>query len=109
MSCVIGANGPRPLAVGPLRPELRGLLQQVKAYEELTIQAALTGDRGAAVQALLANPLVPSFRVAKAVLDDLLEAHAEHLPQFARTRRATKKRATKKAVAKKARATRKRR
>jgi len=72
VSCVIGGEGPRPLTVGPLRAELRGLLQQVKAYEELTIEAAVTGDRKAALQAL----------VAKAVLDDLLEAHAGYLPQF---------------------------
>ena len=107
VSCVIGADGPRPITIGPLRPELRGLLQQVKAYEELTIKAAVTGDRGAALQALVANPLVPSASVAKAVLDDLLEAHADHLPQFARTRpRTTKKRAAKKAVKKKATARR---
>jgi 6-phospho-beta-glucosidase len=107
VSCVIGADGPRPITVGPLRPELRGLLQQVKAYEELTIKAAVTGDRGAALQALVANPLVPSASVAKAVLDDLLAAHAEHLPQFAQTgRRATKKRAAKKAAKQKASAKR---
>lgn len=82
VSCVIGAQGPRPLTVGPLRPELRGLLQQIKAYEELTIEAAVNGDRRAALLALVANPLVPSARVARALLDDLLEAHAEHLPQF---------------------------
>jgi 6-phospho-beta-glucosidase len=70
--------------MGPLRPELRGLLQQLKAYEELTIQAAVTGDQGAALQALLANPLVPSVGVAEGVLHDLLEAHAEFLPQFGR-------------------------
>ena len=83
VSCVIGGEGPRPLTVGPLRPQLRGLLQQVKAYEELAIEAAVTGDRKMALQALVANPLVPSARAAKAVLDDLLETHAEYLPQFA--------------------------
>jgi len=82
VSCVIGGDGPRPLTVGPLGPELRGLLQQVKAYEELTIEAAVTGDRGVAVQALVANPLVPSVGAAKAVLEGLLAAHAEYLPQF---------------------------
>ncbi len=82
VNCVIGADGATPLAVGALRPELRGLLQQVKAYEELTIQAAVTGDRGVALQALLANPLVPSVGVAKPLLEELLAAHARHLPQF---------------------------
>ncbi len=82
VNCLIGADGPRPITVGPLRPELRGLLQQVKAYEELTIRAAVTGDRRAALQALLANPLVPSVGVAKPLLEDLLQAHADYLPQF---------------------------
>jgi len=93
VSCVIGADGPRPLAIGPLRPELRGLLQQVKAYEELTIEAAVTGDRGAALQALVANPLVPSVAVAKLLLDELLEAHAAYLPQFRRQNRRVARRA----------------
>jgi 6-phospho-beta-glucosidase len=102
ISCVIGADGPRPLTVGPLRPELRGLLQQVKAYEELTIKAAVEGDRGAAFQALLANPLVPSATVARALRDELIEAHADYLPQFARAGRgAAKKRVMKKRAAKK--------
>jgi len=70
--------------VGCLRPQLRGLLQQVKAYEELTIEAALTGDRGVAFQALLANPLVPSAAVAGLLLDDILEHNAAFLPQFFR-------------------------
>jgi 6-phospho-beta-glucosidase len=82
-NCVITSQGPVPLAVGPLPPQLRGLLQQVKAYEELTVAAAVTGDRKLALQALIANPLVPSARVAKLLLDDLLAAHAPHLPQFA--------------------------
>jgi 6-phospho-beta-glucosidase len=84
VNCVIDGEGAHPLTIGRLRPELRGLLQQVKAYEELTIEAAVSGDRKVALQALLANPLVPSLRTAKALLDDLLEAHAEHLPRFAR-------------------------
>ena len=82
VNCLIDAQGAHPLTVGRLRPQLRGLLQQVKAYEELTIEAAVTGDRGVAFQALLANPLVPSARVAKELLDDLLAANAEFLPQF---------------------------
>jgi 6-phospho-beta-glucosidase len=84
VNCVIDGEGAHPLTIGRLRPELRGLLQQVKAYEELTIEAAVSGDRKVALQALLANPLVPSLRTAKALLDDLLEAHAEYLPRFAR-------------------------
>ncbi len=83
-NCVITGAGPIPLAIGPLPAQLRGLLQQVKAYEELTVQAAVTGDRDVALAALVANPIVPSVKVAKPLLDDLLAAHAKYLPQFAR-------------------------
>ena len=59
-----------------------GLLAQVKAYELLTVDAAVTGDRDAAYQALLAHPLGPQAGQIQAVLDDLLETHRDHLPLF---------------------------
>ena len=46
-----------------------GLVQQVKAYERLTVQAAVDGDRDAALKALLANPLVGQYKVARPLLD----------------------------------------
>jgi 6-phospho-beta-glucosidase len=58
------------------------LVYSVKAYEELTIEAAVTGDRRTALQALVAHPLVPSFGVAKALLKSIMEANREYLPQF---------------------------
>ena len=48
----------------------------------LTIAAARTGDRKLAVRALLANPLVRQWDLAVPVLDALLEAHRQYLPQF---------------------------
>jgi len=104
VSSTITAHGPRPLTFGSLSPELRGILQQVKAYEELTVEAAVTGSRRAAIQALLANPLVPSWTAAEKVLGDLLKAHADQLPQFARTRRgAVRKRGRTKVAARRKR------
>jgi 6-phospho-beta-glucosidase len=67
--CVVKANGALPLHVGPV-PEVRDLLVQVKEYERLTVEAALTRDPGIARRALARNPLVPSGRIA----DDLLSA-----------------------------------
>jgi 6-phospho-beta-glucosidase len=51
----------------------------VKAYESMTVQAAVSGDRGAAYQALLLNPLTPNANGCKALLDDLLEVNRPHL------------------------------
>jgi len=81
-NCLIDGTGATPLAAGPLPLSVRGLVQQVKAYEQMTIEAAITGDRRRAVLALAANPLVPGVRVAAALVEELLAAHAEHLPQF---------------------------
>jgi 6-phospho-beta-glucosidase len=61
-----------------------GLVQQVKAYERLTVRAAIHGDRGAALKALIANPLVARYNVARPLLDALLEANRVHLPRFFR-------------------------
>ena len=61
-----------------------GLVQAVKAYERLAIQAALSGDRTVALRALLANPLVADYDIAVPLLEALLEANRAHLPRFAR-------------------------
>lgn len=82
VSALVDGRGARPLAVGPLPAAAAGLVQQVKAYEQLTIQAALAGSRPLALAALLNNPLVPSRQVAEGLLADLLDAHAAHLPRF---------------------------
>ncbi|XEC92943.1 6-phospho-beta-glucosidase [Paenibacillus tarimensis] len=83
VNAVVDAAGAHPLQLSkPLRPQMRGLLQVVKAYEELTVEAAVHGDYHAALQALSIHPLVGTAAAAKAVLDDLLAAHREYLPQF---------------------------
>lgn len=82
--CVISAQGATPLQMSgtPLPPHVRGLLQLVKAYEELTVHAAVTGDREAGVHALTIHPLVGSSTVATRILTDILEENAAYLPQF---------------------------
>jgi 6-phospho-beta-glucosidase len=82
MACQVDRAGIHPLPAQPLPPSCFGLLAQVKAYELLTVQAAVTGDRRAAFQALLANPLGPRGGQIQSVLDDLLETHRAYLPQF---------------------------
>ena len=59
-----------------------GLVQHAKAYERLTIEAALSGSRSLAFKALLTNPLMGDADVTGPLLDELLEANREHLPRF---------------------------
>ena len=54
----IDRDGAHPLPLRPLAPEMLGLVQAAKAYEELAIEAARSGDRKVALRALMANPLV---------------------------------------------------
>jgi 6-phospho-beta-glucosidase len=74
--------GAHPLPVAPLAPEMLGLVQAVTAYEVLTVQAARTGNRQLALRALLANPLVRQWELASPLLEAILEANRERLPQF---------------------------
>jgi 6-phospho-beta-glucosidase len=78
----ITREGAIPLQQAPLDPGMRGLVQAMKAYEELAIAAARTGDRAIALEALLANPLVARWSIAVPLLDALLEANRRHLPRF---------------------------
>jgi 6-phospho-beta-glucosidase len=78
----IDVDGAPPGTFDALPPEMLGLVQQVKAYERLTVRAAIDGDRSAALKALLANPLVARYSVATALLDALLEANRKRLPRF---------------------------
>ena len=84
MPCRVDGGGIHPLPAEPLPPVCFGLLAHVKAYELLTVEAAVHGDRDAAYQALLAHPLGPPANRVQAVLDDLLETNRDHLPQFER-------------------------
>jgi 6-phospho-beta-glucosidase len=79
----IDSDGAHPLPLRPLAPELLGLVQQVKAYERLTVVAARGGDRAIALKALLANPLVGQYRPAAALLEAILESSRAYLPRFA--------------------------
>jgi 6-phospho-beta-glucosidase len=82
LPCRVDAAGIHPLPAEPLPPVAFGLLAHVKSYELLTAEAAVSGDRRLAYQALLAHPLGPRAGEAQALLDDMLETNRAFLPQF---------------------------
>ena len=73
---------PLPIPLHELPPHLLGVMHRVKAYETLTVEAALTGSYRKALEAMVTNPLVPNWSTAKKILDHMLRAHKKHLPQF---------------------------
>lgn len=82
MPCEVSAQGVEPLPADPLPQVCEGLIAQVKAYEVLTVEAAVKGDREAAYQALLAHPLGPPADKIHTVLEEMLQINREFLPQF---------------------------
>jgi len=66
-----------PLPIGSLPLPVRGLVQTVKAYEELTIEAALTGSTQKAIAALMANPLVGTYPKASHFIRRVIENERE--------------------------------
>lgn len=82
VACRITADGPQPIATGELKLPISGYVHMMKTFERLVCEAAVTGDRDLAVTALNVNPLCPSDADANIVIDELIEAHQEFLPQF---------------------------
>ena len=82
VSCVITKDGPKPLKIGELPLASKGLIQEIKTFERLVVEAAVEGNVEKAVLALTINPLVASDSLAKTLVEELLEAHKEYLPQF---------------------------
>jgi alpha-galactosidase len=81
----VDADGVRPrdtASAGAAAEHLR----RVVASQELTVQAALTGDRGLVIQAMLADPVAGTlpFEHLLAMTGELLAASAPWLPQFSR-------------------------
>ena len=82
VSCVITKNGARPMSVGYLPEGISGLVSQIKDFEVLAARAAVNSSYRDVLKALCINPLIPSDDLAKVILDEMLEAHKEHLGDF---------------------------
>lgn len=82
VAATITKDGPVPIPVGTLRPAINGTVQNIKAFELMTIEAAITGNTDLAITALSSNPLCPSSYKAREVVLEMLDAHKAYLPQF---------------------------
>jgi len=80
--CKLGKNGIEPQRVSVYNEYVIGLMRAVKAYEKLTVKAALEGNRDIALAALMAHPLVGDIAKAVPMLDEMLQANKEYVPRF---------------------------
>jgi len=79
---VTDSQGFRGLYMGEIPLPVAGILQKRVLQQELAVDAGVYGDRNLALQALLADEFIVSIEDAEAMLDELLAAHADMLPQF---------------------------
>jgi alpha-galactosidase len=80
---VVNARGVHGVHVGALPRGLAALMRNQIELMELVVEAGVKGDRKAALQALLLDPVVHSYAQAEHMLDELLAVHKKYLPQFA--------------------------
>ena len=71
----VDRDGATPIPVGDIPLAFRGIVQAVKAYETLTIEAAVNRSRDLAIKALLNHPLAGDLDVIEPMVDEMLKAH----------------------------------
>ena len=75
----VGRHGPVAEALAPVAPLYAGLIAHVSAYEELALEAAISGGRERVFRALLAHPLIGQHQLADKLTDLLIAANRDHL------------------------------
>jgi alpha-galactosidase len=78
----VSGAGVQGIGVGALPEPVAELCRRELAVVRLSVDAAVKGDRQAALQCLLLDPVVRDMDVAQQILDDYLETYRDHLPQF---------------------------
>ncbi|HPH95493.1 MAG TPA: 6-phospho-beta-glucosidase [Anaerolineaceae bacterium] len=79
---LVGRDRIEPLAVGEVPGHALGLMKQVKAYEQMTIAAAMMGSYEKALTALTIHPLVADEALARQVLDQYILLHEGYFPRL---------------------------
>lgn len=85
VNALVNRYGVQPVQAGPLPEALAAHLRHFFAMQQHVVKAALSGDRHAALQAFLLEPTIGArldLDQTAALLDEMLDAHAQHLPRF---------------------------
>jgi len=81
---VVSGMGVRGMGVGCLPEPVAELCRRQLTVTDLAVHAAVTGDKQAALQAILLDPMVNDIDAAKGILREFLEVHGDLMPQFAK-------------------------
>jgi len=83
--CLVDKEGIHPCFVGDLPPQCAALNRTNINVQELAVEAALTGRKDAALQAIALDPLTSSILTLdeiKKMVDEMFKAEGKYLPQF---------------------------
>ncbi|MBQ7630329.1 MAG: 6-phospho-alpha-glucosidase [Selenomonadaceae bacterium] len=80
--CIVGNRGPEPLVVGEIPQFQKGLMEQQVSVEKLAVDAWIEHSYLKLWQAITLSKTVPSAKVAKLILDDLIEANKDFWPEL---------------------------
>lgn len=80
--CIVGSDGPEPLAQGKIPQFERALMLQQVTVEKMVVEAFIEKSYQKMWQALTLSKIVPNAKVAKELLDDLIEANKEFWPEL---------------------------
>lgn len=78
ITCEVDGGGIHPLMIGSVPEASYLLMRTVKQYERLAVEAILGRSRALAVEALMAHPLIGSYRLARLLVDDYLAAQRQY-------------------------------
>ncbi len=76
---IVNEMGAKVVCKLEMPDRISGILSHVKAYEQLTVKAAVTQSADAALFALVNHPLMHDYNTTKAIFQELLTAHSEYL------------------------------
>ena len=79
---IVDAGGVHGLDIGPLPEPIAAMCLTQTAVIDRVVEAGVHGDRNAALEALLLDPVIHSVSQAEAILSEMLEVHKDFLPQF---------------------------
>ena len=80
--CLVGSNEPEKIVQGKIPQFQKGLMEQQVSVEKLTVEAWIEGSYQKLWQAITLSRTVPSAKVAKDILDDLIEANKDFWPEL---------------------------
>ena len=78
----IGKNGPEVISRDNIPLFQQGLMMQQLNSEKLVVEATIEGSYEKALKAFTLNKTVPSMKVAKEILDDMIEANKGYWPEL---------------------------